>query len=79
MAVRRIYSSLSVLTSLKEKGYKVGKLRWKSPREYRSIVFNQSGFDVDSNTGRTEHAILTLSKIGAIALDYHHQKSKISG
>jgi len=71
MAVRRIYSSLSVLKSLKSKGYKVGKLKWKSPREYRSIVFNQSGFDVDSNTGRTEHATLELSKLGTMAVAYH--------
>ncbi len=71
MAVRRIWSSLSVLKSLKSKGYKVGKLKWKSPREYRSIVFNQSGFDVDSNTGRTEHATLELSKIGTMDVDYH--------
>ncbi|TKX63006.1 transposase [Halorubrum sp. ASP1] len=71
MAVRRIFSSLSVLKSLKSKGYNVGKLKWKSPREYRSIVFNQSGFDVDSNTGRTEHATLELSKIGPMDVDYH--------
>jgi putative transposase len=71
MAVRRIFSSLSVLKSLKSKGYNVGKLTWKSPREYRSIVFNQSGFDVDSNTGRTEHATLELSKLGTMDVDYH--------
>jgi putative transposase len=71
MAVRRIFSSLSVLKSLKSKGYKVGRLKWKSPREYRSIVFNQSGFDVDDNTGRTEHATLELSKLGTIDVDYH--------
>lgn len=72
MAVRRIFSSLSVLTSLKENGYDVGKLKWKKPREFRSIVFNQSGFDVDSNTGRTDHATLELSKIGTMDLEYHH-------
>jgi putative transposase len=71
MAVRRIFSSLSVLKSLKSKGYKVGKLKWKPPREYRSIVFNQSGFDVDSNTGRTEHATLELSKLGTMDVDHH--------
>ena len=71
MAVRRIFSSLGVLKSLKSKGHKVGKLKWKSPREYRSIVFNQSGFDVDSNTGRTEHATLGLSKLGRMDVDYH--------
>jgi len=71
MAVRRIFSSLSVLKSLKSKRYKVGELKWKSPREFRSIVFNQSGFDVDSNTGRTEHATLELSKLGTMDVDYH--------
>ncbi len=71
MAVRRIFSSLSILKSLTSKGYKVGRLKWKSPREYRSIVFNQSGFDVDSNTGRTEHATLELSKLGTMDVDYH--------
>ena len=71
MAVRRRFSSLSILKSLKSKGYNLGKLKWKSPREYRSIVFNQSGFDVDSNTGRTEHATLELSKLGTMDVDYH--------
>jgi putative transposase len=65
------FSSLSVLKSRKSKGYKVGKLKWKAPREYRSIVFNQSGFDVDSITGRTEHATLELSKLGTMDVDYH--------
>jgi len=71
MAVRRIFSSLSVLKSLKSKGYNVGKLKWKPPQEYRSIVFNQSGFDVDRNTGPTEHAALELSKLGTMDVDYH--------
>lgn len=71
MAVRRIFSSLKALKSLKKKGYEVGSLKWKSPRENRTIVFNQSGFDVDSNTGRTDHATLKLSKLGTIPLDYH--------
>lgn len=61
MAVRPAFSSLSVLKSLKSMGYTVGKLKWKSPKEHRSIVFNQSGFDVDHNTGQTEHATLWLS------------------
>jgi putative transposase len=73
MAIRRIYSSLKALKTLKEKGYKVGRLKWKAPREYRSIVFNQSGFDVDSNTGRTNHARLSLSKLGTMDLDYYQK------
>jgi putative transposase len=71
MAVRRIKQSESVLESLQEKGYDVGRLKWKAPAEYRSIVYNQSGFDVDRNTDRTEHATVDLSKIGTFHLRYH--------
>lgn len=73
MALQRIFHSLSVLDELKNNGHNVGELRWKAPRAYRSIVFNQSGFDVDCNTGRTDHAILRLSKIGKIDLKYHRE------
>ena len=71
MAVRRIKHSESVLESLQTRGYDVGRLKWKAPREFRSIVYNQSGFDVDHNTGRTGHAIVNFSKIGDFHLDYH--------
>ncbi|MFB6252984.1 MAG: RNA-guided endonuclease InsQ/TnpB family protein [Halobacteriaceae archaeon] len=71
MAVRRIKNSECVLDSLKERGFDVGELKWKRPREYRSIKYNQSGFDVDSNTGRTGHATVTFSKIGTFHLTYH--------
>jgi putative transposase len=71
MATRRIYWAEDALDALKERGYEVGDLKWKSPREFRSVVYNQSGFDVDSNTGRVDHATLELSKIGAFDLEYH--------
>jgi len=71
MAIRRIKSSETVLESLKDRGYNVGQLKWKPPREYRSIVYNQSGFDVDNNTDRTNHAIVNFSKIGDFHLNYH--------
>lgn len=51
MAVRRIKNGETVLDELKERGHNVGELKWKAPREYRSITYNQFGFDVDSNTG----------------------------
>ena len=71
MAVRRIKQSESVLESLQERGFNVGELKWKAPREYRSITYNQSGFNVDSNTGRAGHATVILSKIGTFHLNYH--------
>jgi len=73
MAVRRIKQSETVLDSLKTRGYNVGRLKWKAPREFRSIVYNQSGFDVDDNTDRTDHAIVNFSKIGDFHLTYHRQ------
>lgn len=76
MAVRRLFNSRKALRRLKANGYDVGGLNWKSPSEYRSIVYNQSGFDVDSNTGRTNHAILQLSKIGDIDVRYHRPLPK---
>ena len=71
MAVRRIKHSETVLGKLKERGFDVGELKWKAPREYRSICYNQSGFDVDSNTGRTDHATVEFSKIGTFQLNFH--------
>ena len=71
MAVRRIKNSESVLKSLQERGFNVGRLNWKSPRDYRSITYNQSGFDVDNNTGQAGHAIVNFSKIGDFHLYYH--------
>ncbi|MFP4627280.1 MAG: RNA-guided endonuclease InsQ/TnpB family protein [Natronomonas sp.] len=71
MAVRRIKHSETVLGKLKECGYDVGELKWKRPREYRSICYNQSGFDVDSNTGPDGHATVELSKIGTFQLTFH--------
>jgi putative transposase len=46
-------TSEKALNELKERRYHIGELKWKAPREYRSITYNQSGFDVDSNTGST--------------------------
>jgi putative transposase len=71
MAVRRIKHGETVLDELETKGYDVGELKWKAPREYRSITYNQSGFDVDSNTGRANHATVDFSKIGCFHLSYH--------
>ncbi|UHQ95275.1 RNA-guided endonuclease InsQ/TnpB family protein [Haloterrigena alkaliphila] len=71
MAVRRIKHSGTILGKLKERGFDVGKLRWKAPRGYRSITYNQSGFDVDSNTGQIDHATVELSKIGTFHVNFH--------
>ena len=71
MAIRRIKQSETVLESLQDRGYDVGRLKWKAPQEFRSIVYNQSGFDVDHNTDRAGHVIVNFSKIGDFHLNYH--------
>ena len=61
--VMRIAKNINALGKLKEQGYKVGELRWQSPREFRSFTYNQSGFELDKKSGRTGRAILTLKKV----------------
>jgi len=44
--VSRFYDNLSNLNEKKQNGYKVGRLRWKAPREYQSMTYSQSGFEL---------------------------------
>ena len=67
--VTRFYQNLSNLKAQKNNGNKVGKLKWKSPREFRSMTFSQSGFELKNTSGR--RATLWLSKIGDINIRYH--------
>jgi putative transposase len=43
-------------------------LKWKSPREYRSLTYNQSGFELKNTSGRL---VLWLSNIGEIPIHRH--------
>lgn len=67
--VERFYDNLSNLSEKKQNGHNVGWLKWKSPREYQSMTYSQSGFELKDTSGRT--ATLWLSKIGDIPLRYH--------
>lgn len=66
--VMRIAKNVNALGKLKEQGYSVGELRWKSPREFRSFTYNQSGFELDKKSGQT---VLSLSKLADIPIDLH--------
>jgi len=68
--VERFYDNLSNLSEKKQNGHNVGRLKWKSPREYQSMTYSQSGFELKNTSGRT--ATLWLSKIGDIHIRYHH-------
>ncbi|OYR40461.1 RNA-guided endonuclease TnpB family protein [Halorubrum sp. Eb13] len=68
MVVKRVYDNLSTLKTQKENGRAVGMLKWKPPREYRSLTYNQSGFELKNTSGRS---VLWLSKIGEIPIRLH--------
>ena len=68
MVVKRVYDNLSTLKSQKENGRAVGMLKWKPPREYQSLTYNQSGFKLKNTSGRS---VLWLSKIGEIPIHLH--------
>jgi len=67
--VTRFYQNLNGLSEKKQNGYKVGRLKWKSPREFQSMTYSQSGFELKNTSGRT--AMLELSKVGDINIRYH--------
>ena len=66
--VMRVAKNINALGKLKEQGYTVGELRWKSPREFRSFTYNQSGFELDKKSGQT---VLSLSKLADIHIKLH--------
>ncbi|WP_324760120.1 RNA-guided endonuclease InsQ/TnpB family protein [Haloarcula sp. GH36] len=66
--VMRIAKNITALGKLKEQGYNVGEIRWKSPREFRSFTYNQSGFELDKKGGQT---VVSLSKLADIPIELH--------
>ena len=69
--VARFHQNLSNLRKKKEKGYNVGRLKRQAPTEYRSVTYNQSGFDLDEKRGRDRFAYVRFSKIGWVKIRYH--------
>ena len=68
--VARFHHNLTVLNELKEKGYNVGRLKRQTPSEYRSVTYNQSGFDLDEKRGHDKYAYVRFSKIGWVKIRY---------
>ena len=69
--VARFHRNLSNLRKKKENGYNVGRLKRQAPAEYRSVTYNQSGFDLDEKRGRDRYAYVRFSKIGWVKIRYH--------
>jgi len=63
-----LFNNISVLTRLKKRGYKTGRLRFKSEYRYRRLDYNQSGFKFNRETCELE-----LSKIGVVSLKLHRE------
>jgi len=62
-AIERIRDNIQNLGKLKAKGYNVGSLNWKKPREYRSFTYRQSGFELDKKSGPDGRGLLILKKL----------------
>jgi putative transposase len=71
--VARFHRNLNSLKELKNNGHSVGRLNRQAPNDYRSVTYNQSGFDLDDKRGRDGFAYVRFSKIGWMKLRYHRQ------
>jgi len=69
--VARFHRNLSNLHKKKKKGHKVGRLKRQTPTDYRSVTYNQSGFDLDKKRGRDRFVYVRFSKIGWVKIRYH--------
>ncbi len=65
----KLFSNLSALSALKKKGRRVGRLRFKSRKVFKSFTYNQSGFKLIKTKNRLD--LLHLSKIGSLPLRMH--------
>jgi len=68
---KRFHRNLSNLRKKKEKGYNAGRLKRQAPTDYRSVTYNQSGFDLDEKRGQDRFAYVRFSKIGWVKIRYH--------
>jgi len=58
------------LKELKNNGHNVGRLRRQGLSDYRSVTYNQSGFDLDKKRGHDKYAYVRFSKVGWVKVRY---------
>ncbi|WP_276298868.1 RNA-guided endonuclease InsQ/TnpB family protein [Halorussus lipolyticus] len=68
--VARFHRNLSSLKKLKTNGHNVGWLKRQAPSDYRSVTYNQSGFDLDEKRGHDKYAYVRFSKVGWVKIRY---------
>lgn len=74
----RLFSNLKGLSKSKQKGNKVGRLRFKGYQWFKTFVLNQSGFKLIQTN--KHYNILKLSKIGNLKLRTHRNvEGKLKG
>ncbi|WP_174591167.1 RNA-guided endonuclease InsQ/TnpB family protein [Methanocella conradii] len=59
-----LFNNISVVRTLKNRGFNPGKLRYKSEHRFRTLEYNQSGFKLTEK-------LLELSRIGTVKLILH--------
>lgn len=66
--ITQLHRDQTGLDELTAKGYNTGELKWKPPREFNSVTYSQSGFELFERSGQT---YVKLSKIGEFPINYH--------
>ncbi|MDD4255659.1 MAG: helix-turn-helix domain-containing protein [Methanofollis sp.] len=61
-----LWSNIAALSHTQKKGWKIGKLHFKSAFRYRTLNYNQPGFKIDK-----EHSTISFSKIGTLPFTMH--------
>ena len=70
MVSTQLEGSEKSLIELNKKGYKIGKLRFAKYEEYRTFIYNQSGFKLEQHGDKK---LLYLSKIGFVEIRMHRE------
>ena len=73
MVNQQLWNNIHTLAGRKRKGYKIGKLRFKSYDHFKSIFYNQSGFIIGNKK-------IILSKVGKVEAEFHREiKGNVKG
>jgi len=73
MVNQQLWNNIHALAGRKKKGYKIGRLRFKSRDLFKTILYNQSGFIIGNKK-------IILSKVGKIKAKIHREmKGEIKG